>query len=92
MKSKADIVFFLKAQNPDVAHAACLEFIRTQGQSVHTGFGRTILRPGPGETVALLDPRDGLDLRRDMPQEWVDEKLADVEAELEQIREARNIG
>jgi len=92
MNTKEEVVTYLKEQNPDVAHAACLEFMRTQGQDVHTGYGRTVLRPGPGETVDLNDPRAALDLRRDMPKEWKDEKLADAEAELEQIREARNIG
>ena len=90
MSTKQDVVDYLKAQNPDIAHAACLEFMRTIGQDVHQGFGRTILRPGPGETVSLLDPRDALDLRRDMPQEWTDEKLAEAEEELKQLREARH--
>ena len=92
MSTKQEILNYLKGENPDVVHAACLEFMRTIGQDVHTGYGRTILRPGPGETLELNDPRDFLDLRRDMPQEWIDEKLAEVDAELKQIREARKSG
>jgi len=94
-EDRDELVAHLAAQNPDVAMAACVEYMRTRGQNVHReahAHGRLMVRAGAGEDMLMNDPRVGANRQQSRSPEWTEAHMAEVDAELEALREARNIG